>query len=248
MTDLSSLERRVPGRFWYWVAAILFFGSITLPTPIVLWNVFSDTSLVGRLIAPETKTLRLARGKYTVFSDSRAVINGEIIISQGSISGLRLVVRGAGGKEIPVEAVSVASRYSYGGQTGFAVLEFTVREAGEYTLEASYREKSANQRALLSIRKEFLGGLVGSIMTAVFASIIGAFLGVFIFLRTLWKRNPLYKMKRKFQFVNMRAEQGKGQGQTQTPPSSPAKPARDYSPPGSGEGKSPVEHQYDRDK
>lgn len=243
MSDIEGIERRVPGRFWYWIAAILFFGSITLPAPIVLWNVFSDTSFVTRLVAPETKTLRFARGKYTVFSDSRAVINGEIVISQGSISGLRLVVRGAGGKEVPVEAVSVASRYSYGGQTGFAVLEFTVPEAGDYTLEASYREKSLSQRALLSIRKEFLGGLVGSIMTAVFASIIGAFLGVFIFLRTLWKRNPLYQMKRKFQFVNMKA----GQGQAQTPPASQAKSSQNYSPPGS-EPSSPVEHQYDRDK
>jgi hypothetical protein len=242
VTDLSTLESRLPGRFWYWVAAILFFGSITLPTPIVLWNVFSDTSFVARLIAPETKTLRLSRGKYTVFSDSRAVINGEIVISQGSISGLRLVVRNASGRDVPVEAVSVASRYSYGGQTGFAVLEFSIPEAGDYTLDASYREKSANQRALLSVRKEFLGGLVGSIMTAVFASIIGAFLGVFIFLRTLWKRNPLYQMKRKFQFAAMKAGQG-----TQTPPS-PSKPAREYSPPGSAESKSPVEHQYDRDK
>jgi hypothetical protein len=244
VTDLSTLERRVPSRFWYWVAAFLFFGSILLPAPIVLWNVFSDTSLVGRLIAPEAKTLRLARGKYTVFSDSRAVINGEIVISTGSISGLRLVVRGASGKEIPVEAVSVASRYSYGGQTGFAVLEFSIPQAGDYTLDASYREKSANQRALLSIRKEFLGAFLGSIFTAVMTSIIGAFLGVFLFLRTLWRRNPLYKMKRKFQFVNMRA----GQGQAQTPPSPGTKPAQKYSPPGSGESKSPVEHQYDRDK
>jgi hypothetical protein len=240
VSDIEALERRVPGRFWYWVAAILFFGAIFLPTPVVLWSVFSGNDIVTRLIAPETKTLLLARGKYTVFSDSRAVINGEIVISQGSISGLRLVVRGANGKEVPVEAVSIASRYSHGGQTGFAVLEFSIAEAGDYTLEASYREKSANQRALLSIRKEFLGGLVSSIVTAVLASIIGAFLGVFIFLRTLWKRNPLYQMKRKFQFMNMKA----GQGQTQTPD----KPAQKYSPPGSGAPKSPVEHQYDRDK
>jgi len=239
--DIQDLERRAPSRFWYWVAAILFFGSITLPTPIVLWNLFSENDIVTRLIAPETKTLRLARGKHTVFTDSRAVINGEIVISQGSISGLRVAVRSANGASIPVEAVSVASRYSYGGQTGFAVLEFFIPEAGEYTLEASYREKSANQRALLSIRKEFLGGLLGSIFTAVIASIAGAFLGVFIFLRTLWKRNPLFKAKRKFQFVNRKA----GQGQTPPPP---PKPAQNYSPPGSDAAKSPVEHQYDRDK
>ncbi len=239
MSDLDAVERRVPGRFWYAVAAILFFGSITLPTPIVLWNLFSENDIVTRLIAPEAKTLMLARGKHTVFTDSRAVINGEIIISQGSISGLRVAVRSASGREIPVEAVTVASRYSYGGQTGFAVLEFTIPEAGQYTVEATYREKSANQRALLSIRKEFLGGLLGSILTAVFASIIGAFLGVFIFLRTLWKRSPLDKMRRKFQFVKVNP--GKG------PPQTPPRPSEKYTPPGS-ENKSPVEHTYDRDK
>jgi hypothetical protein len=243
VTDIEAIERRVPGRFWYVIAAILFFGSITLPTPIVLWNLFSENDIVARIVAPETKTLLLARGKHTVFTDSRAVINGEIIISSGSISGLRLVVRNASGVNVPVEAVTVASRYSYGGQTGFAVLEFTVPEAGQYTIEASYREKSANQRALLSIRKEFLGGLLGSIFTAVMTSIAGAFLGVFIFLRTLWKRNPLYNAKRKFRFVKMKT--GQSGAQTQMPPQ---KPAQKYSPPGSDKGKSPVEHQYDRDK
>lgn len=241
MSDIDAVERRAPGRFWYWVAAILFFGSILLPAPLVLWNLFSESDIVTRLIAPETKTLRLERGKHTIFSDSRAVINGEIIISQGSISGLRVSVRGANGRDIPVEAVSVASRYSYGGQSGYAVLEFTIPEAGEYRVEASYREKSLSQRALLSIRKEFLGGLVGSIFAAVLTSILGAFLGVFIFLRTLWKRSPLAKIKRKFQFVNIKAGQSKAQSQT------PPQPAQKYSPPGS-EQKSPVEHQYDRDK
>lgn len=238
---MDAVARRVPGRFWYWIAAILFFGSVLLPAPIVLWSLFSENDVVARLVAPEAKTLRLSRGKYTVFSDSRAVINGEIIISQGSISGLRVAVRSAGGREIPVEAVSVASRYSYGGQTGYAVLEFTIPEAGEYTIEATYREKSQNQRGLLSIRKEFLGGLLGSIFSAVLTSIIGAFLGVFIFLRTLWKRSPLFDLKRKMQFA-MKAGDGRAENPPRTSP-----PAQKYSPPGS-EQKSPVEHQYDRDK
>jgi hypothetical protein len=242
VSNLDAAEARAPSRFWYWVAAILFFGSILLPTPIVLWSLFSENDIVTRLIAPETKTLKLTRGKYTVFSDSRAVINGEIIISQGSISGLRLMVRGPRGDAIPVEAVTVASRYSYGGQTGFAVLEFRIPEAGDYTVSADYREKSANQRALLSIRKEFLGGLLGSIFTAVVTSIAGAFLGVFIFLRTLWKRSPLFKLKRKMKFANINPGQGKAEAQT------PQKPAQKYSPPGSSQSQSPVEHTYDRDK
>jgi ABC-type glycerol-3-phosphate transport system permease component len=245
--QIEKEERRAPSRLWYWVAAILFFGSILLPTPLVLWNLFSENDIVTRIIAPEAKTLKLERGKYTVFTDSRAVINGEIIISSGSISGLRVVVRGMSGKDVPVEAVTVSSRYSYGGQTGFAVLEFNVTEAGQYTIEASYREKSANQRALLSIRKEFLGGLLGSIFVAVMTSIIGAFLGVFIFLRTLWRRNPLFNAKRKFQFVKVKTGQGKPQAEPYTPPSA-QKPAQKYSPPGSADPKSPVEHQYDRDK
>jgi hypothetical protein len=237
LSDIGEIERSVPGRFWYWIAAILFFGLITLPTPIVLWQLVSENDIVARIIAPETKTLKLDRGKYTVFTDSRAVINGEIIISQGSISGLRVMVRGSRGDTIPVEAVTVASRYSYGGQTGFAVLEFRIPEAGEYVVTADYREKSANQRALLSIRKEFLG----AIFTAVVTSIVGAFLGVFLFLRTLWKRNPLFNAKRKFQFVKLKTVQG------QNVPSS-EKPAQHYSPPGSSESKSPVEHAYDRNK
>lgn len=237
MSDLEAVERRVPGRFWYWIAAILFAAALLVPVPIALWNILGDSGFVVRLVAPEKKTLRLERGKHTIFSDGRGVVDGEIVISQGSISGLRVSVTSARGVNVPVEAATVATRYSTGGATGFAVLEFMIPEAGEYTIEASYREKSVNQRALLSIRKEFLGGLIGSILFAVAASLGGTFLALGIFLRTLWRRNPLFQLNRKMKFANAKA----GQGQ-------PQKPAQKYSPPGSAEGKSPVEHQYDRDK
>jgi hypothetical protein len=234
VSESDTIARRVPSRFWYVVAAVLFFGSVIAPAPLVLWNLFGGSGEVPRLVAPETKVLRLSRGNYTVFSDSRAVIDGEIVISQGSLSGLRVTVRSADGRDIPVEAVTIGSRYNIGGQTGFAVLQFSIPESGEYTITAGYREKSANNRALLSIRKDFLGGLVGSIMLTVSLSILGAFLGVGIFLRTLWKRRLLMMQ-------GIRAHVGNAAGST-----NPARNA--YRPPGSAENKSPVEHQYDRDK
>ena len=227
---------RVPGRFWYVIAAVLFLSAVIAPAPIVLWNVFARSDDVLRLIAPEQKQFRLTRGSYTVFSDSRAVIDGEIVISQGSLSGLRLRVRSADGKEIPVEAVSVASRYNIGGQTGFAVLQFAIPESGDYVVAAEYREKSPNNRAILWIRKEFLGGLLGSILLTVFLSLAGAFLGVAIFLRTLWKRRKLIVGN-----IHMTARDIGGSAKQA------ARNAR-YSPPASSETASPVEHQYQRDK
>ncbi|MBX3521230.1 MAG: hypothetical protein KF835_14565 [Xanthobacteraceae bacterium] len=232
----AAVSPRVPGRFWYVIAGILFFGSLIVPVPVALWSLFSGDEAVPRLIAPETKIFSLSRGTYTVFSDSRAVINGEIVISQGSISGLRLTVRSAGGREIPVEAASVGSRYNYGGQTGFAVLQFSIPESGDYTITADYREKSANNRALLSIRKDFVGGLVGTILLTVGLSLLGAFLGVFIFLRTLWKRRAVMMQG---VMINLRQMGGQAKQGAERPRSSPS---------GSSQTKSPVEHQYDRDK
>lgn len=236
-----GVSPRVPGRFWYVIASILFFGSLIVPVPVALWSLFSGDEAAPRLIAPETKTFSLSRGTYTVFSDSRAVINGEIVLSQGSISGLRLTVRGAGGKEIPVEAASVGSRYNYGGQTGFAVLQFSIPESGDYTITADYREKAANNRALLSIRKDFVGGLVSTILLTVGLSLLGTFLAVFIFLRTLWKRRTVMMQG----VVNNLRQMG-GQAKRTSE-------GTRYSPPGSAkpdpsQAKSPVEHQYDRDK
>jgi hypothetical protein len=169
-----------------------------------------------------------------VFSDSRAVINGEVVISQGSISGLRVTVRSARGEDIAVGATSVASRYSYGGQTGFGVFEFNIPEAGEYTISASYREADPRQRALLSVRKDFLGGLLGSILTAVALSVGGSMIAVFIFLRTLFARRRLILQSFTSGFTQGRSA--------------------DYTPPGNAKPQktdtvsSPVQHQYDRDK
>jgi len=235
MSDPAALPR-VPGRFWYVIAAVLFLGSVIAPAPIVLWNVFARSDETLRLIAPDQKVFRLNRGDYTIFSDSRAVIDGEILLSRGSLSGLRVRVRSTDGKEIPVEAVKIASRYNIGGQTGFAILQFSIPESGDYSVLAEYREKSPNNRALLSIRKEFLGGLLGSILLTVVLSIGGAILGIAIFLRTLWKRRQLLLNN-----IRMTARDMADNGKQATPN------AR-YSPPGSSASNSPVQHQYERDK
>ncbi len=236
MSEIRVSER-VPGRFWYVIAAVLFFGSFIAPAPIILWNVFGRTDDAPRLVAPETKVLHLSRGNYTVFSDGRAVIDGEIVISQGSLSGLRLVVRGADNRNIPVEAVTVGSRYNIGGQTGFAILQFSIPESGNYTVSAEYRDKSLNNRALLSIRKDFLGGFIGSILLAVFLSLAGTFLGIAIFLRTLWKRRRLLAEGIR---INVRAM---GENMRQAAQNTD----RDRPGPRSPASKSPVEHQYDRE-
>lgn len=218
------------------IAAVLFLGSVIAPAPVVLWNVFARSDETLRLIAPDQKVFQLSRGDYTIFSDSRAVIDGEIVLSQGSLSGLRLRVRGIDGKEIPVEAVKIASRYNIGGQTGFAILQFSIPESGDYNVVAEYREKSPNSRALLSIRKEFFGGLLGSILLTVFLSIAGSFLGIAIFLRTLWKRRKLIVSN-----IGVTVRDMAGNVKQ-------AAPNARYAPPGSSASRSPVEHQYERDK
>lgn len=235
MSDPVVLPR-VPGRFWYVIAAALFLVSVIAPAPVILWNVFARSDDTVRLIAPDQKVFRLSAGSYTIFSDSRAVIDGEIVLSRGSLSGLRLRVRGQDGTEIPVEAVKIASRYNIGGQSGFAILQFSIPQSGEYRIAAEYRETSPNNRALLSIRKQFVGGLLGSILLAVFLSLAGTFLGIAIFLRTLWKR-------RKLLVANIRMTAHDMAGNVKQA----AANAR-YSPPGSSASKSPVEHQYERDK
>lgn len=232
----QTVSHRVAGRFWYWIAGVLFLVSVVAPAPVVLWQVFGRGEEAPRLIAPETKILPLARGTYTIFSDSRAVIDGEILISQGSIAGLRVIVRGEDGKSIPVEAVSVPSRYNTGGQVGFSILQFSVPASGNYTITAEYREKAPNQRALLSIRKDYLGGLFGTIMLAIFGSLIGCLLSVWIFLRTLWRRRALVAEGIRVNIRNM------GESVKQA-----ARQQR-YSPPGSSDTVSPVEHTYDRNK
>lgn len=238
MSINEDVAKRVPGRFWYLVALVLFIGSMLAPGIIVLLSVFGGDSSVVRLVAPETKTVRLERGTYSIFSDSRAVINGEVIISQGSISGLRVSVRSSSGAEIQVEAASVPSRYSYGAQSGFSVFEFRIAQAGDYTISATFREASNNQRGLLSIRKDFLGGLLGSIFAAVGTALIGTFLAVFIFLRTLWRRGNKFRQM----IVKKAAQQRAAAGYT--PPGSDSKPQPSPEP----RNNSPVQHQYDRDK
>lgn len=235
----QEIAKQAPGRFWYLVALVLFIGSMLAPGVIVLLTVFGGGDDVIRLVAPETKTLRLERGTYSIFSDSRAVVDGEVVISQGGISGLRVTIRSAVGAEIPVGPSSVPSRYSYGGQTGFSIFEFRIPETGNYTVSATYRETSNNQRGLLSIRRDFLGGLLGSIFASVGVALVGTFLAVFIFLRTLWRRANVFRQLAVRTFTG----QPTSSGGAYTPPGS-VKRAQSQS----AQNESPVQHQYDRDK
>lgn len=218
MSTDGTVARRVPGKFWYVVALVIFIASITAPAGIVLWRVFGNAEAVVRLIAPETKTVRLAAGTYTIFSDSRAIVNGEVIISQGGISGLRVSVRNARGEDIPVGPVAIASRYSHGGQAGFAVFEVKIPEAGEYQVAAGYRNQQRNQHAILSLRKDFLGNLLTSIFLAVGVALGGALLATLIFFRTLRRRNAIFGL------ITARLAQVQEKLHTATPSSPPTRP------------------------
>lgn len=235
----ENIARRVPGRFWYAVALIIFIVSMFAPAAIVLYRVFGNAEAVVQIIAPETKTVRLASGTYTIFSESRAVVNGEIIISQGSVSGLRVAVQNARGEEIPVGPVRIASRYSHGGQTGFGVFEVRIQETGDYRVSATYRDQRPGQRAILSLRKDFLGNLLTSILLAVGVALAGALLSGLIFFRTLWKRRQLLLQTVTANLGGLR--QG-ARTQNYTPPGTAIKPKNP------APSASPVEHQYDREK
>ncbi len=78
---------------------------------------------------------------------------------------------------------------------------------------------------------------MGSILLAVGISLAGTFLSLWIFFRTLWRRNPLLQLTRKLNFANFSA------GQNQPPPAKP-----NATPSGSKDARSPVEHQYDRER
>lgn len=243
MSTDGTIGQRVPGKFWYIVALVIFIASMIAPAGIVLWRVFGNAEAVVRLIAPETKTVRLTAGTYTIFSDSRAIVNGEVILSQGSISGLRVSVRNARGEDIPVGPVTIASRYSHGGQSGHAVFDVKIPESGEYQLSASYRNQQRNQHAILSLRKDFFGNLLTSIFLAVGVAVGGTLLAGLIFFRTLWGRRRLL-----LQTIRMNAEALRGMGAPRhagnyAPPGA-AKPQQDKPAPSA----SPVEHQYNREK
>jgi len=108
-----------------------------------------------RLVLPRDKTLYLAEpGKYTIFYEYRANLDGATHRSPRQWNGIGLTLRTTGTEEvISVEDLDLYAntKYSLPQRAGYSIAQFTITSAGEYSLVAA--GIPSNQTRVISVAR-----------------------------------------------------------------------------------------------
>jgi len=165
--------RRIrPSRWYYGLAALTFVVGCLLATLIFgfgVTNLVSSIDVVGsgltQVVVPGTTTLTLSEtGRYTVFYESRSVVNGAVYISGGLSPSLACTLTSnATGTEIPLEASITNSTYDIGGREGTSVWVFDIDQPGTYAFSCGYTDGRTEPEVVLAIGTGFVEGILGMV-------------------------------------------------------------------------------------
>ena len=147
------------------IALIVFLGGIALG----VWWLFS------RLTALDEELLRVAApgegnafikvpGNYTIFFESRGVMDGKVFTSNANLGDMTIQVSSPSGAIVPLHPLSTSSTYDIGSSSGFGVYSFSATVPGEYRVVSEYDEGKDYGRFNLAIGGDF----TKSILIAVF--------------------------------------------------------------------------------
>jgi hypothetical protein len=174
-----------------------FFGAIAIVAGFAMagWLIWSGVVGLGneltRLVVPGSKVLALdTPGTYTIYHETESVVEGRVY-SADNISGLRVSVAAQDGQDIPVTTPTVNSSYTIGGHTGKSVFGFAVTQPGSYRLTAAYPGGRTEPQTVLAIGRNFVGGLVKTIFSAIGAVFAGIAVGLTLVLTTYFRRRRL---------------------------------------------------------
>ncbi|MBV8523261.1 MAG: hypothetical protein JOY71_14250 [Acetobacteraceae bacterium] len=161
-----SAAQRMPGRYWYAVAILLWIGG-AICAGLIMWAGLSGMGAgLVRGIMPGSLELTLDKpGTYTIFHETNSLIDGRIYTSQ-SADGLHLQVSAQpSGTPVQVNAAS-GMNYTLGGHEGSSIAAFAIETPGAYRLVATYPNNRTGPPVALAVGGRFMGSLLGTILGA----------------------------------------------------------------------------------
>ncbi len=132
---------------------------------------FTDSSY--RFIAPTNEhTVTLETEKYTVYYEYKTYFEGVYFDTANTINGLRFTIKNhQNNNKIEVKNAVVNSSYTNSDGSGVSVLDFEIKESGEYEISANF-EDNKHEKVVLNIGKTMGWDFINSIF-----GIIGIFMG-----------------------------------------------------------------------
>ena len=176
-----------PGRRWYLAAVAIFLAGMAGMGAFLFDRLSHMADGLTQIVVPGERTLTLEPGNYTIFHESRSVVDGRIYDSP-SLGGLAVAVTSAAAQPVALAPVTMSGRYTFGGRTGFAAFDFTVVEPGDYTVAGRYPDPAGGPETVIAVGRGFLGSLFGTIFGGLGIAFGGAAIALFVALRTFLRR------------------------------------------------------------
>ncbi|TXL71529.1 hypothetical protein FHP25_29565 [Vineibacter terrae] len=178
----------MPSRGWYVVSVMVLVAAIAGAIWLTMARVGDMGVALVQVVVPGSATLDLKQpGTYTVYHERTSTVEGRVYTSP-SISGLRVSVRAADGREIAVKRPGGTSNYDFNGRSGISVLAFDIAAPGTYRFDAAYDDGRQGPQTVLAVGTGFVGGLLVTIALALGVCFAGIAAALAIFLVVLLKR------------------------------------------------------------
>lgn len=173
MTDATGIR---PSWWYLSVGVVLALAGFALFLYFLFTGASHTTDGLTQLVIPGEAELKLAQpGRYTIFVEKDAVVNGRFYSGSESLGGLTCSVKaGAGGGDIPIRRATASTTYSIGARSGRSVAEFSIKQAGDYHFACQYPPDTKGTEAILAVGT----GVVERIFKTVILSLLSMFGGV----------------------------------------------------------------------
>lgn len=170
----------------YVVGAVVMAGGCGASVGGSLWRVMSEVEDMQRVVVPGSHDLELQSRTYTIYWESRSVVDGTAYMNPGQAT-VRCQLGTPAGEPVSIRGASVDKTYTFGSSyQGESLFEFDIDRPGTYRLSCEMLGESSSQ-GVLAIGQ---GMAIGSIVLGLLGGMVAFGLGLFIILRTHMRRRP----------------------------------------------------------
>jgi hypothetical protein len=152
---MSSLAKKT-SRWYYVISLLVLIGGWSLLLFILFQNNKILAQELTQIVVPGQWEITLSkRGRYTVFYESKSIVNNKVYTSNKSLSGLKCVVTSnTTGKPVALAPSSDNLSYSVGrSRAGVSVLNFNIDQPGIYEFSCGYSQGKEGSEVVLAIGK-----------------------------------------------------------------------------------------------
>ena len=163
-----------PSLWYISIGVVLFLLGVGLFVYFLFSGIVHITDSLTQVVVPGRAELTLTTpGTYAVFLEEQSVVNGRIYSTTEAVNGLQCSVVSLPGKQkIDLRRPAGSTTYDVGGRHGRSVLEFQIREPGQYEFACDYPGESKGPQAVVAVGKGVGAGILRTIGLS-FVSILG---------------------------------------------------------------------------